>query len=364
MSMKSINIYNTQAEYEADYDNRPIVSLNLVKETGKVVVDEELYAVIFTAEEADSTIGLQSLSIHQTLEYSTDAKYWDDFNTNTIISLRNIGDKVYVRGVLCADNDAVNFTNFSMTGKIAASGNCNALLDCYYKNASLKKYCYYRLFYRCDALISAPDLPAITLEDYCYLHMFNGCMSLTTTPELPATTLAKGCYSNMFNNCTSLVTAPTLPAMELAELCYSMMFYECNRLITAPELPATELKTECYNQMFYGCTSLTTAPEILPATTIINSCYRYMFYGCASLITAPVLPAPVLAEDCYYSMFEGCKNLNRITCLAIDMSAEDCTYAWLYATNSSGVFVKATGATWETSTNGIPAGWTIQDYAG
>jgi hypothetical protein len=34
--------------------------------------------------------------------------------------------------------------------------------------------------------------------------MFQSCDSLITAPELPATTLDEGCYQFMFNRCTSL----------------------------------------------------------------------------------------------------------------------------------------------------------------
>ena len=87
-----------------------------------------------------------------------------------------------------------------MTGKIAASGNINSLLE---ENEETAR--------------------TISLEgkNYCYNGMFNGCTSLTTAPELPATTLANNCYSMMFWNCTSLTQAPELPATTLAERCYN-----------------------------------------------------------------------------------------------------------------------------------------------
>ena len=82
--------------------------------------------VTFTAEEDNSSTGLEMLSPYQTLEYSTDTTTWGIFNTETNISLNN-GDKVYIRGVLSADNNDDNYTQFKMSGKIAASGNCNAI---------------------------------------------------------------------------------------------------------------------------------------------------------------------------------------------------------------------------------------------
>ena len=219
------------------------------------------------------------------------------------------GDKVYVRGVLSEDNTSSNYTHFNMTGKIAASGNCNTLWN--YED------------------INAP------LRIFCGCYMFDYCRALTTAPELPATALAMGCYIGMFDYCESLTTAPELPATELAESCYDSMFQNCTSLTSAPELPATTLMNYCYRQMFYGCTSLTTAPE-LPATTLSNSCYN--------------------------SMFQNCTSLNHITCLATDISVSNCTNYWVSRVSSTGTFVKYPSMNnWTTGTSGIPSGWTVVD---
>ena len=86
--------------------------------------------------------------------------------------------------------------------------------------------------------------------------MFSDCTSLITAPELPAITLANSCYAYMFQGCTSLTVAPELPAITLANSCYAYMFQGCSFLIVAPGLPATTLVTNCYCGMFYGCSKL------------------------------------------------------------------------------------------------------------
>ena len=122
------------------------------------------------------------------------------------------------------------------------------------------------------------------------------------------------------------------------------------------------LATNCYASMFYGCTSLTAAPA-LPATTLANSCYEMMFDGCTSLASAPALPATTLAEGCYWGMFWDCTSLSAITCLATDISATNCTYNWVNNVAASGTFTKdAPMSGWTTGQNGIPSGWTVQDY--
>ena len=339
--LKSINIYESISDYEAGYDNRPKKSISVIREKNnkKRMVDAHVKSgfITFTAEEAGSTIGLAKLSTYQLLEYTTDNVFkpspvWQKMDVNTVITLENAGDMVYFRGVLSGDNTTSNYTQFTMTGKIAAKGNCNALWNYMKLNAPLKVYCGY--------------------------YMFSGCTSLTTAPELPATTLASGCYEYMFSSCTSLTTAPELPATTLVSSCYQGMFNGCTSLTTAPELPATTLAVQCYWCMFKGCTSLVQAPE-LPATTLVSSCYQGMFNGCTSLTTAPELPPTTLANYCYYYMLYGCSNLNYIKCLATDISATDCTTNWVNGVSPTGTFIKAIDSNWSTGSSGIPSGWEV-----
>ena len=332
-------------------DSNGVISANI--EVATVEEVEDLFApkaVKFTANAA-STVGLEKLSTNQTLEYSVDeGATWNNMDTSTSVSLAQ-GDKMYVRGQLSGNNSNSNYTQFKMTGSIAASGNMNYIWNknnpksttlsysiCGYfmfkgctslttapelPATTLANYCYYNMFQGCTSLTTAPDLPATTLTDNCYSNMFNGCTSLTTAPELPATTLANDCYYNMFYGCTSLTTAPELPATTLLYACYQSMFRECKSLTTAPELPATTLAINCYNNMFYGCTSLTTAPE-LPATTLLHACYESMFRECKSLTTAPELPATKLESSCYNGMFQGCTSLKTAPELPATMLKDSC----------------------------------------
>ena len=219
----------------------------------------------FTAEEAGSTIKMVKSDSAPTVYLETsptgEEGSWSDFNDGTVITLANVGDKVYFRAK--QDNwqfakDIFEVNNFVMTGKIAASGNINTLLkaDGSVLDLTGRDCCYCRIFEYCSSLTQAPILPATTLAKYCYNGMFQGCSSLTQAPELPVTTLADGCYFNMFYNCSSLTQAPELPATTLTIECYSSMFKGCSSLTQAPELPATTLANYCYNQMFQGCTKL------------------------------------------------------------------------------------------------------------
>ena len=320
----------------------------------------------FTAEEANSSVTLGTngnpITTFLQLEYRTDTNpNWQDYTLWDEIILTNIGSWVEMRNTGLQDTAAPNHPNayqFFMTGKIAASGNIMYLLDKTGEKDSVTWACFYRLFYGCTNLTTAPELPATTLADYCYMGMFENCSNLTTAPSLPATNLAESCYRNMFYNCqnlttppsilpattlasncyyamfyncSSLTTAPELPATTLADYCYMGMFENCSNLTTAPSLPATNLAESCYRNMFYNCQNLTTPPSILPATTLASNCYYAMFYNCSSLTTAPELPATTLADRCCESMFADCTNLTTApSILPATTLASNCYYTMFY----------------------------------
>ena len=130
-------------------------------------------ALCFTAEEAGSTVKLHKNgpAPDVNLQTSTDGVSWTPYTVEDTITLANIGDKVYFKAVGSNNKISKNefgYNNFVMTGKIAASGNVNSLLEE-------------------DEYIARTM--SLAGKDFCYTSMFNGCTSLTQAPELPATTL-------------------------------------------------------------------------------------------------------------------------------------------------------------------------------
>ena len=304
----------------------------------------------FTANAVGSTVELVKIgdTYNVILQYSTDyCKNWKsvDFeasSTTGTITLEKVNDKVYFRNTRPASEVSgfskeysVGFNNyqFVMSGSIAASGNVMSLVDC--------------------------DVETTTIpNDYCFIRLFYKCEALTSAPELPATTLAEGCYNFMFEECTSLKTAPALPATNLAEYCYENMFWGCANLTSAPELPATTLAHSCYENMFWGCANLKSAPA-LPATTLNERCYKGMFYGCESLTEAPDLPATTLCTDCYEQLFDDCTNLKSIKVGFTDWNNNAYIWDWLFHTADKGMFIcpDELSAKYDDE-YGIPCNWT------
>ena len=214
---------------------------------------------------------------------------------------------------------------------VACTGDIRTLLDySNYDKVNTSQARFLKLFNNCQALTSAPKLPATDIASDCYNGMFNYCRYLKNAPELPATILKDQCYQNMFYACVSLTSAPKLPATKLAFNCYANMFSYCYWLKEAPELPATKLAGQCYQDMFTNC-SFSKAPK-LPAEIMKTNCYAGMFAGCTNLTEAPELPAKQLESFCYSRMFQGCTKLSTVTMLAPSdkiSEASNCCYNWL-----------------------------------
>ena len=157
-------------------------------------------------------------------------------------------------------------------------------------------------------------------------------------------------------------------ATTVAEKAFRHLFQDNSTLTDASGLllPAMTLAQECYGYMFEACGALTAAPA-LPATTLANSCYSNMFYGCTNLEAAPVLPAETLVTNCYQNMFNNCLKLASVTCMATSgINTNNSTGWWLEnaGTQATGTktFTAVSTATWPSSNNGIPSGWTREDY--
>jgi hypothetical protein len=312
--------------------------VNYIPENWTVINDSDETPLTFTADNSNSTIKLSKSGspVIDGLQYRLNKNdNWQQYTLDTVITLPNVGDYVQFRNTKNELSTSIfNYVQFKMTGKIAASGNIQSMLN--YSN-SCTPSCYRYMFYNCINLTTAPELPATNLANSCYSDMFRDCKNLIKTPELPATNLAISCYSYMFWNCTSLTVAPELPATNLAKWCYGSMFWNCTSLTVAPKLPATTLADYCYYGMFRGCTSLTEAPE-LPATTLVDSCYNEMFYDCTSLTEIKVL-------------FTDWK--------ISDISDTSDTYGWVTGVSSAGTFYKPSALPKEYGDDYIPNGWTV-----
>ena len=317
-----------------------------VYEEGQTSITDVSKCLCFTAEKANSYVYYQNHGGNSPdVQYSIDeGRTWQSWGENEVLILKNVGEKIYVRGtnpdgfshmanLQKSDGEEVGqFTNFKMSGEIAASGSVMSLIDG--KGESLVIPC-----------------------DYCFAHLFNSTRNpqqhedvmttaLTKAPELPATTLTMGCYLDMFGTCSLLKEAPVLPATELASSCYVSMFNNCRSLEIAPALPATKLSKYCYEGMFSN-SGIVVAPE-LPATDLMDSCYWGMFRLCKNMESAPELLATELKPGCYEGMFAGCSNLNYIKVGVMTLDNDfAATNEWVTGVNGPGTFIFPCGSKYD-----------------
>lgn len=218
-------------------------------------IAEEDY-LTFTSQQDESYVMIWSVLSGSDYKYNKNGDGWHDYNPDDYEKIYlNKGEYVRFRG----SNTISDYSrgSFSISGKVAASGNIMSLrLDSNSRSQGLTYECFHNLFDNCQGLITAPELPETTLAEKCYRGMFYRCKNLTTAPALPATTLAPACYHGMFDGCTSLTEAPELPATSLTTNCYTRMFADCTSLTEPPKLPAKTLTQYCYFCMFYGCSSI------------------------------------------------------------------------------------------------------------
>ena len=206
-------------DYRADWDESDSTDVSFIRNKPVIAEAEDANDYLcFTAKEAGTTVALDKTGTPDAidLEYSTDKVNWTAYTwsdtTGAVVTLANIGDKVYFRG----NNDHISkmtsayykFTTGTTTSSAmyypTLTGNVMSLVDKTCRSLVIpSSYCFTRLFAGTKiGRDSKPRLPALVLKSYCYYGMFySSGILLNEVPELPAPAsgLANNCYNNMFN---------------------------------------------------------------------------------------------------------------------------------------------------------------------
>ena len=158
-----------------------------------------------------------------------------------------------------------------------------------------------------------------------------------------------------------------LPALTIYSSSYNGMFRGATALQYGPKMLATTpTGKECCSSMFEGCINLEEPIEINFTTLSQQCCMRMFCMDRNSRITTPKMTkSPILrvhqgTTDCYKEMFKGNGNLNEITCLLYTSGG---TNSWIQnAGAATGTFYKHPSRTWSNNNDGVPTGWTVEDY--
>ena len=227
--------------------------------TGKITDDgkAELYVPYVTFTANGKQTFKMTTNVDYTisgLQYSVNFGKWEDVVKDKEVdfggdkgNLRLRGTSQYGTAPAWDKYSTITFKDNNV--KVACTGDIRTLLDWRnYENVATDQASFCNLFSDCEALTSAPKLPATILAETCYQNMFQKCTSLTSAPELSATELAYSCYAGMFAKCTSLTSAPKLPATKLEDLCYSCIFVGCSKLSSVTMLaPSDQISGSPFN---------------------------------------------------------------------------------------------------------------------
>ena len=176
--------------------------------TGSTSLSGQPFTIVAKAAGSFKFTKASSGAKFSAMQYSTNSgSSWSAYTSGKAISLSN-GAKLMFR---------FTQTSGSTSGMGAISGSSNYEVEgnvrslwagANFTGATTQAYNYqlYSLFPNQTKLISAEKLvlPSTTLKNSCYYRMFYGCTNLTTAPELPAATLTSNCYYEMFRNCSKL----------------------------------------------------------------------------------------------------------------------------------------------------------------
>ena len=108
---------------------------------------------------------------------------WSDYQINDIITLDNVGDKVYFRGLLSSfSEDTNNYFRFATSGLFDTDGNLQSLLN---YSDYVPSYGFVMLFRDCN-IRNTPRLLASNVDDNGYYVTFRSMPNLVKTGKIKA----------------------------------------------------------------------------------------------------------------------------------------------------------------------------------
>lgn len=173
------------------------------------VIQAPADALYFEANVVGCTIKIGKTGSPNTtsFEMSTDGVNRSNYTVNSLITLANVGDRVYFRNQSSSNlnnQDYSNYYQFVMSRSISAYWDITYLLN-KDKTTTLPAWCFIYLFKDCTSLVLPPSFPSsITTNTQNCDYMFQWCTSLIGVPKLTTSLLRISCFSYMFYKCSNI----------------------------------------------------------------------------------------------------------------------------------------------------------------
>ena len=204
----------------------------------------------FTAEVAGSQLSLdrvgdiEDLEIQTATDGGTDAATWTTYEYGTVITLANVGDKVYFRSTSRKPGNVLyksptayyKFRRYNSNDRVSASGNIFALLrlyGTYVPDTDIDVYKFYKLFDGFGIIQNAvfpKDIDA-TFGNYYFYQMYRSEPITSVVLDYKKAKFTNHCFNDCFRECTRLTSATIkIHSNQLSNNCFQRMFYNCSNL--------------------------------------------------------------------------------------------------------------------------------------
>ena len=301
------------------------------------------------------------------MEVSDDNETWTAWRETNNIRTYTLspGETVYMRGGYYGKANINEYHRFGFDGDATFGGSLTALLRSDWNDNDLVSYQFYRLFYGCTSLTTAPTLYSNGGHGRnCYYSTFEGCTGLLHSPEWAnLETVPTYSFTNTFKGCTGLKKTIDMSHCKTING-FGGTYENCTGIDTPPDLSnVTNIGTSGLADCFSGCTGLTSVPDLSNVTTMGSFALASCFYGCTSLTTGVDLRNITtvyirFAMNCYY----GCTALTTVYTPNIDTWDTDLFLDWLVGVAASGTIYKPAALTIPEGASGLPSGWVTEDY--
>lgn len=221
-------------------------------------------------------------------------------------------------------------------------------------------------FSGCTGLQSVEDFSSLaTIGTAGLKQCFMGCRALSVGADMPLLSSVSNdslyqCYSN--SGLTSAIDVPSLATV--GKFSFARCYEGCTSLLDGGDYSSvTSVLMDGFYNAYSGCTSMTTAPDLSGLTTVGDSGMVQTFVNCSSLaVGVDLRNVTSIGRVGMENLYRNCSALN--TAYAPNLSAWDETKMknWLYGVAASGTVYKPAAISLPAGVNGVPSGWTTEDY--
>lgn len=382
-SIELTNLESDQAYYiKAVLKNDGVVEDEDTSKFTTLSADDTDYFYVENLENTESFYirKVGSPSTGSDIEYSLDKTTWTAPQYTYGFAYIPVQDttKIYFRSSTGFSQSSSNYymINTNGGGLFKAGGNILTIID--YTNinttTTVPDYSFYNMFSSSDITEANVFGEVASIGDHsCYGMFAESEITNVGNPQKIKTVSKYGC-ARMFagSNLTNPLNLNTVTTAY--PYAFQGLYDDCANLTYVSDLNGlTEINPHTCQSMCEGCVSLVNPPEMKNVTVIRNDGLAQSFSGCSSLVSGVNLKNVTSVDfnsgTTNYGImgycYSGCTSLTTAYAPNItDLNQNNSMVLknWLYNVKTGGTAYKKSGASFLSGADGLPTGWTTQDY--